>query len=96
MWGGVALCAARPFTRRAQERGRLGRSLAASLALWAAADLMWTLHYNHLDDPPSPNLADVLYLASYPLTYVGLVLLLRARLRPRARRRSGLTAPSAA
>ena len=43
---------------------------------------MWTLHYSHMDDPPYPNLADVLYLATYPCAYVGLVLLLRSRLRP--------------
>jgi diguanylate cyclase (GGDEF)-like protein len=79
MWGGVALCAARPLTVAA-ERGAW-TFLAASLAVWAAADLTWTLHYNHLDNPPYPNVADVLYLASYPLTYVGLVLLLRSRLR---------------
>ncbi len=80
MWGGVALCAARPFKVRA-ERGAWA-FLAASLAVWAAADLTWTLHYNHVEAPPYPNVADVLYLASYPLTYIGLVLLLRARLRP--------------
>ena len=57
-------------------------AMTANLALWAAADLMWTLHYNHLDDPPSPNLADAFYLATYPCAYIGLVLLLRARLRP--------------
>jgi two-component system cell cycle response regulator len=80
MWGAVALCAARAVAVRA-ERGAWG-FLAASLAVWAGADLTWTLHYNHVDEPPYPNVADVLYLASYPLTYVGLVLLLRARLRP--------------
>ena len=56
--------------------------MTANLALWATADLMWTVHYNHLADPPSPNLADVFYLATYPCAYVGLVLLMRARLRP--------------
>ena len=80
MWGGVALCAARALAMRA-ERGAWA-FLAASLAVWAAADLTWTLHFNHVEDPPYPNVADVLYLASYPLTYVGLVMLLRARLRP--------------
>ena len=43
---------------------------------------MWTLHYGHMDAPPYPNLSDVLYLATYPCAYVGLVLLLRSRLRP--------------
>ena len=80
MWGGVGLCLARAISVR-EERGAW-IAMTANLALWAAADLMWTLHYNHLDDPPSPNLADAFYLATYPCAYVGLVLLLRARLRP--------------
>ena len=66
MWGGVALCAARALAMRA-ERGAWA-FLAASLAVWAAADLTWTLHFNHVEDPPYPNVADILYLASYPLT----------------------------
>jgi hypothetical protein len=44
MWGAVALCAARPLTVAA-ERGAWA-FLAASLAVWAAADLTWTLHFN--------------------------------------------------
>jgi two-component system cell cycle response regulator len=80
MWGAFALCGARAVAVRA-ERGAWG-FLAVSVAVLAAADLSWTLHYNHLDEPPYPNFSDVLYLASYPLTYVGLVLLLRSRLRP--------------
>ena len=61
MWGAVALCAARPLTVAA-ERGAW-TFLAASLAVWAAADLSWTLHFNHVENPPYPNCADVLYLA---------------------------------
>ena len=80
MWGGVALCLARAISVRRERAAWI--AMTANLALWAAADLMWTLHYNHLDDPPSPNLADVFYLATYPCAYIGLVLLLRARLRP--------------
>ena len=80
MWSAVALCLVRALLVRA-ERGAWA-TITASLIFWAAADLTWTLHYNHLDEAPYPNFADVLYLASYPLSYVGLVLLLRARLRP--------------
>ena len=80
MWGGVGLCLARAISVREERAAWI--AMTANLALWATADLMWTLHYNHLDDPPSPNLADVFYLATYPCAYVGLVLLLRARLRP--------------
>ena len=80
MWSAVALCLARAVTHRT-ERAAWG-VMGASLAMWAAADLTWTLYYNQVEDPPYPNFADVLYLASYPLSYSGLVLLLRARLRP--------------
>jgi two-component system, cell cycle response regulator len=80
MWGGVALCLARAVCVRAERA--IWIVMSASLALWATADLSWTLHYDHLAHPPYPNVADALYLATYPCTYVGLGLLLRARLRP--------------
>jgi two-component system cell cycle response regulator len=80
MWGAVALCLARALSVRA-ERGAWA-AMTVSLALWAAGDLTWTLYYNHLDEAPYPSFADVLYLAYYPFSYVGVVLLLRARLRP--------------
>jgi two-component system cell cycle response regulator len=80
MWGAVALCLARTLSVRA-ERGAWA-AMTLSLALWAAGDLTWTLHYNHFGEAPYPNFADVLYIASYPFSYAGLVLLLRARLRP--------------
>jgi diguanylate cyclase (GGDEF)-like protein len=80
MLAAVALCAARALSVRAERAA--WAAMAVSLAVWAAADLMWTVYYNHVEDPPYPNVADVLYLASYPLTYAGLVLLLRSRLRP--------------
>jgi two-component system, cell cycle response regulator len=57
---------------------RHGRRLAA----WAGGDLLWSLHYNHVAEPPYPNWADASYLACYPFLYAGLVLLRRARLRP--------------
>jgi two-component system, cell cycle response regulator len=80
MWGGVGLCLARAIRVRDERWAWI--AMTANLALWAAADLMWTLHYNHVADPPYPNLSDVFYLATYPCAYVGLVLLLRSRLRP--------------
>jgi len=80
MWAAVALCAARSLVAGG-ERLAWG-VMGASLAFWAAGDLAWTVHYNHVDEPPFPNVADLLYLVSYPLTYTGLVLLLRSRLRP--------------
>jgi two-component system, cell cycle response regulator len=80
MWGGVGLCLARAISVREERAAWI--AMTASLALWATADLMWTLHYNHVEDPPFPNLADAFYLADYPFAYAGLILLLRSRLRP--------------
>jgi two-component system cell cycle response regulator len=80
MWGGVGLCLARAVSVREERAAWI--AMTANLALWASADLMWTLHYSHVADPPFPNVADAFYLATYPCAYVGLVLLLRARLRP--------------
>ena len=62
MWGGVGLCLARALSVR-EERGAW-LALTANLGLWAAADLMWTLHYGHMDDLPYPNVADAFNLAT--------------------------------
>ena len=43
---------------------------------------MWTLWLTHLENPPYPSVADGLYLGSYVAIYAGLLVLLRARLRP--------------
>ncbi len=56
--------------------------IGVGLLLWAAGDLVWTLWLNNLDEPPYPNLADALYLGSYASIYPGILLLLRARVRP--------------
>ena len=51
-------------------------------ALWSGGDLVWTLWIGNLENPPYPSVADGLYLGSYLAMYAGLLLLLRARLRP--------------
>jgi diguanylate cyclase len=63
--------------------GAPGRNRAASLAFgaglaaWAAADLWWTAFYANDPDPPLPSVADALWLAWYPLTALGIALLIR-------------------
>jgi diguanylate cyclase len=47
--------------------------LGVGLWLWAAGDIVLTVK----SDPPSPSLADLFYVIFYPVTYVGLMLLLR-------------------
>lgn len=51
--------------------------LAAALLTWVAADL----YFATLDSPSYPSLADLGWLVFYPLSYAGLALLVRARLR---------------
>lgn len=51
--------------------------MTIGLASWAAGDLIYTFGYG--DAPPYPSLADAAYLGFYPLAYVALFLLVRAR-----------------
>ncbi len=52
--------------------------LTAAVCSWTVADLLFTFAY--ANDPPFPSIADVFYLAFYPLCYVGLLLLVRAHI----------------
>ena len=55
--------------------------LAAALTVYEAGGLYWTVAIRPLDPQPFPSLADVLWLASYPLLYGCLLLLLRRQVR---------------
>jgi hypothetical protein len=52
-------------------------AFGAGLACWAAGDVWWTAFYEHDADPPFPSPADAMWLAWYPLTAVGLGMLIR-------------------
>ena len=54
-------------------------AIALGVSLWAGGELYWMAHLSNLDEIPYPSLADPLYLGIYPCVYVGIVLLLRAR-----------------
>jgi diguanylate cyclase (GGDEF)-like protein len=56
---------------------------AAAEACSGAGDVLWTVYNDVLQVDPFPSLADVLYLAAYPLFVAGLFLLLRGRTRGR-------------
>lgn len=74
---------------------RINRPTAPSAWYWIAAgqlafvggDLLWVLFDHVLHIEPFPSLADVSYLAGYPLTAVGLLRLTRARTPGRDRSR---------
>jgi diguanylate cyclase (GGDEF)-like protein len=80
MWVGSVMCLLAAATRR-RERGAW-TLIGLGLLLWSGADLVWTLWLNDLENPPYPSVADGLYLGSYIAIYAGLLVLLRARLRP--------------
>jgi diguanylate cyclase (GGDEF)-like protein len=80
MWLGSAMCLLAAAVRR-RERGAWAL-IGLGLLLWSGGDLVWTLWLNDLENPPYPSVADGLYLGSYVGIYAGLLMLLRARLRP--------------
>ena len=53
--------------------------IGLGLAVWTAGDLYYLLRLQNLATTPVPSLADLFYLAYFPLIYVGVVLLMRER-----------------
>jgi diguanylate cyclase (GGDEF)-like protein len=50
---------------------------AAGLSLYGLGNLLWSLWIEHLPDVPIPSICDGLWLALYPLSYLGIVGLAR-------------------
>jgi hypothetical protein len=55
--------------------------IGAGLACWATGSLIWDIVYSGEANPPYPSVSDAFWLAWYPITVVGLVLLVRERVR---------------
>jgi two-component system, cell cycle response regulator len=53
--------------------------IGAAILSWGAAEVYWTIFIEGNASAPYPSPADVGYLAFYPLAYVGLAMLVRAR-----------------
>ncbi len=51
------------------------------LAAWSLGDIYWTVALFGVKKPPYPSLADAGYLLAYPCMYVGVLLLVRERVR---------------
>jgi diguanylate cyclase (GGDEF)-like protein len=49
--------------------------ITCGVASWATADMLFVFAYGN--EPPYPSLADLFYVAFYPLCYAGLLLLMR-------------------
>jgi len=53
--------------------------IGAALLSWGVAEVYWTIFIEGNASAPYPSPADIGYLAFYPLAYVGLAMLVRAR-----------------
>jgi len=79
----LVLCAATCLLRaagRGPERW-VWFSFGLGLAFWTAGDIYWTAALADVRHPPYPSMADALYLLAYPCMYVGVLLLIRQRVR---------------
>jgi two-component system cell cycle response regulator len=76
---GALVCFARVWALPTE---RLAWALVGTgLTGWAAADIAWRVLYADLGSPPYPSVCDAGWLAVYPCSYAGLMLLLRSRRR---------------
>jgi len=74
----TAACAVRAARATGPERAAW-IAFTVGLGAFFAGDVYWTAVLENVDSPPFPSPADAGYLGIYPASYVGLVLLLRAR-----------------
>ncbi len=75
----TALCLARAVLEPRGRRAWLW--IGAGLGCWAFGTVLWDILYSGDANPPYPSVADAFWLAWYPVTVVGLVLLVRDRVR---------------
>ncbi|MGZ8687217.1 MAG: HD domain-containing phosphohydrolase [Gaiellaceae bacterium] len=54
-------------------------ALALAVTSFATAEFLWQVLYADVSEAPYPSVADAFYLAFYPLSYAGLILLFRGR-----------------
>jgi len=78
-FGAVAVCAARALGRPEERLAWL--IIAIGLLAFSVGDVYYTAVFQNADSVPFPSIDDAFYLACYPALYVGVVLLLRARIR---------------
>ncbi len=76
--GAALLCLARA-AHRPSERAAWAL-LGIALALWAGGNIYWTLVLADAAEAPYPSLADAGWLGFLPLSYLGVILLVRERM----------------
>jgi diguanylate cyclase (GGDEF)-like protein len=77
----ASLLALASVVRRRRER-LAWTAVAFGLVFWTAGDALWQFWISTLEDQPYPSISDYFYIGSYLAIFVGVVLLLRARVRP--------------
>ncbi len=75
--GGAVACIVRGVTVEAERLPWL--IIGLGLGFDAAGEVYYSLAFGNADNPPTPSIADALYLLYYPAAYAGLVLLMRDR-----------------
>jgi two-component system cell cycle response regulator len=76
--GAAGLCLARAKLVRRERAAWL--LIGLGLSVWVAGEIYYAIALSGAETVPIPSPADLGYLGFYPLTYVGLILLLRARI----------------
>jgi diguanylate cyclase (GGDEF)-like protein len=78
--GAAGLCLARALRGGPERAAWL--TISTGMVLWAAGDLAYLAAWGANGEPPYPNFTDALYLGYYVSMFVGVGVLLAARLRP--------------
>ncbi len=56
-------------------------AFGSAMVVWCAGSIAWSITFGGTPNPPYPTFADVLWLSWYPLMIVGIVQLIRVRVR---------------
>ncbi len=75
--GAAGLCLARAKLVRRERAAWF--TIGLGLVAWTAGEIYYSIALSAAETVPIPSLADLGYLGFYPLTYAGLIMLLRAR-----------------
>jgi two-component system, cell cycle response regulator len=78
LFAGAAFCLWRAVAVR--EERLPWAIMGVAIVSWTSADVIWTVLYASDPNAPYPSIADALWLAWYPASYVVLIMLVRSRI----------------